>query len=136
MDLRKDIAAITDALSYMAQGKAYIRRDYTISWVPETISEEKAPAFIQAVRTAYEQDQTEMIFEDTKYEVQFVAEKHDLRIKPGFAGKTNVVLNEQIVKSFSDMRQAKVFYAFQEHALKTAPKKPFANTVVASVRVL
>lgn len=134
--IKPDTKAITEALSYMAKGEKYVAKDKTLSWVPATISEEKVQTFIQCVKEAYDQGSPEIDFEGTIYEVEFVKEGGEIRIAPGFAGKTNVTLNEQIIGSFHDVKQAKVFATYKEHALKTAPKKPFANTMVSSVRAI
>ena len=127
---------MTAAMQQVKAGEKFKVVDKELAWVPKTISEEKVQTFVEAVKSAYESDITEFEFDGNKFEVEFVAEKKDLRLKPGFNGRTDIILNEQIVRSFNEIRQAKVFYTHLENKLKTDPKKAFAKTSVKSVKPL
>lgn len=129
----KNYVDMTAALQQIKDGEKFTKVDKDLAWVPDSISEEHVQTFVEAVKSAYESDTTEFEFDGNKFEVEFVAEKRDLRLKPGFNGRTDVILNEQIIRSFNEVRQAKVFYTHLEHKMKNDPKKPFAKTLVKKV---
>jgi hypothetical protein len=45
-------------------------------------------------------------------------QENGVTIKPGIYGKTNVLLDGQVQRSFNEVRQARVFAAHLEHAQK------------------
>ena len=124
---------MTAALQQIKDGEKFTKVDKDLAWVPESITEEQVGSFVEAVKSAYDADSTEVEFGGAKFSVEFIAEKKELRMKPGYAGRTDIMLNEQIVRSFNEVRQAKVFYTHLEHKIKNDPKKPFAKTLVKKV---
>lgn len=124
---------MTAAMQQIKDGEEFTTVDRELAWVPESIAKEEVQSFVEAVKSAYEADSTEVEFGGNKFEVEFVAERKELKLKPGFNGRTDVILNEQIIRSFQEVRQAKVFYTHLEHKVKNDPKKPFAKTLVKKV---
>jgi hypothetical protein len=57
-----------------------------------------------------------MIFSEPKQ--TGVQEKAGVSIKPGIYGKTDVLLDGQVQRSFNEVRQARVFAAHLENAQK------------------
>ncbi len=57
-----------------------------------------------------------MIFQEPKQTA--VQETRGVSIKPGIFGRTDVLLDGQVQRSFPEVRQARVFAAHLEHAQK------------------
>jgi hypothetical protein len=51
-----------------------------------------------------------------------VQENTGVSIKPGIYGKTDVLLNGQVQRSFNEVRQARVFAAHLDNAQKSQSK--------------
>ena len=129
----KNYIDMSAAVEQIKNGEKFTKVDRDLAWVPSNITEEHVEPFLEAVKSTYESDSTEFEFAGQKFEVEFVPERKDLRLKPGFNGRTDVMLNEQIIRSFNEVRQAKVFYTHLEHKIKNDPKKPFEKTLVKKV---
>ena len=132
----KERNSVKEALTQMASGTEFKKVNKELSWVPSSIAEDKVDMFVQSVMEAYKSGASEISFDDAKFEVKFVKENKTVSIKPGLYGKTNVLLGEQVYKSFTEVRQAKVFAVQLEHASKNAAKPKFKNTFVESVTEL
>jgi hypothetical protein len=125
---------IKEALAQISSGEKFVRVDKTLAWVPSDITEDKVQAFISAVEQTYVAEQAEFEFDSSKFEVSFVKENKRVSVKPGLYGKTNVLLGEQVYKSFTEVRQAKVFAVQLEYASKNAKKPDFNKSMVESLK--
>ena len=124
---------MTAAMDQIRNGDKFVSVDKELAWVPETIEESKVQAFVEAVKSAYSSDETTVEFDDATYKVDFVAERKDFSMKPGRNGQFDVVLNEKVIRSFQEGRQAKVYLINKQHELNNAAKKAFSNSLVKSV---
>jgi hypothetical protein len=127
---------MTAAMNQVRSGDKFVSVNRELTWVPETITESKVQTFVEAVKSAYASDETTVEFDGTTYQVDFVVERKDFSMKPGRNGQFDVVLNEQVLRSFQDNRQAKVYLVTKQHDMNTAPKKAFNNSLVKSVKPL
>lgn len=127
---------MTAAMDQVRNGEKFVSTNKELAWVPETIEESKVQAFVEAVKSAYSSDETTVDFDGSTYKVDFVAERKDFSMKPGRNGQFDVVLNENVIRSFQEGRQAKVYLINKQHELNSAPKKAFSNSLVKSVTSL
>ena len=127
---------MTAAMNQVRSGDKFVSVNRELTWVPETITESKVQTFVEAVKSAYASDETTVEFDGTTYQVDFVVERKDFSMKPGRNGQFDVVLNEQVLRTFQDNRQAKVYLVTKQHDMNTAPKKAFNNSLVKSVKPL
>jgi|TARA_B110000971_G_scaffold47738_1_gene47815 hypothetical protein len=127
---------MTAAMNQVRSGDKFVSVNRELTWVPETITESKVQTFVEAVKSAYASDETTVEFDGTTYQVDFVVERKDFSMKPGRNGQFDVVLNEQVLRSFQDNRQAKVYLVTKQHDLNGAPKKTFNNSLVKSIKTL
>ena len=124
---------MTAAMDQIRNGDKFVSVDKELAWVPETIEESKVQAFVGAVKSAYTSGETTVEFDDATYKVDFFVERKDFSMKPGRNGQFDVVLNEKVIRSFHEGRQAKVYLINKQHELNNAPKKAFSNSLVKSV---
>jgi len=127
---------MTAAMNQVRSGDKFVSVNRELTWVPQTITESKVQTFVEAVKSAYASDETTVEFDGTTYQVDFVVERKDFSMKPGRNGQFDVVLNEQVLRTFQDNRQAKVYLVTKQHDMNTAPKKAFNNSLVKSVKPL
>jgi len=132
----KNYVDMTAAMEQVRNGDKFISVDKELAWVPTSIEESKVQAFVEAVKSAYELNETLVEFDDASYKVEFVKERNNFSLKPGHNGKFDVALNEQVIRSFQEVRQAKVYLANKQHEMNNAPKKAFTKTSVVSVKPL
>ena len=124
---------MTAAMDQVRNGEKFVSTNKELAWVPETIEESKVQAFVGAVKSAYTSGETTVEFDDATYKVDFFVERKDFSMKPGRNGQFDVVLNEKVIRSFHEGRQAKVYLINKQHELNNAPKKAFSNSLVKSV---
>lgn len=132
----KNYVDMTEAMSKVRQGEKFVSTDRELAWVPQSIEESKVSSFVAAVKSAYELNETKVEFDGKEYQVEFVAERSEWSMKPGKNGKFDVALNEQVMRSFHEVRQAKVYLVNKQHEMNNASKKAFAKTSVKSVKPL
>jgi hypothetical protein len=127
---------MTAAMDQIRSGEKFVSVNRELAWVPKNIEESKVQTFVEAVKSAYNSGETSVEFDDATYQVEFVAERNDWSLKPGIYGRFDVALNEQVVRTFREVRQAKVFLVQKQHDSNHAPKKAFENSLVKSVKSL
>lgn len=125
--------AMQEALGMVARGEKYVPKNKELAWLPEQVSAEERDTFTQAVKEAYESDASEFQYDGKTFSASFVKEDKTIRMKSGFGGKIGVYLGEQMVKSFADTRQAKVYMTYLESATKNESKKPFSIKLIERV---
>lgn len=132
-DLR-DLGHIRAALDDMAEGKVKVSglKD-SIKWIPSDVSEEDASKFVSSIKESYDNGTDTVKFSDKEYKIQYVKEDKTISIKPGIYGKTSVLLGEQVVKTFTDARQARVFAIHLEKSEKQKQKPKFQTSLVKSI---
>jgi len=134
MDFKSEVKLMSKTLSGMVNGEKFTPK--LIPWIPSTIEESKIPTFIQAVKSAYEINKSEIDFDGSKFEVSFVKEENKLTYKPGIRGRFDIMLNEQRITSFTDLMKAKVFIATRQPVVDNSTKKSFTNSTVKSIKTL